>query len=212
MMFRAASFIFTGFLLLLVHCPSLFADDDAAPCRSARENWSKAFNLLKERTDALRDAKEHGVTQAIEEKLSGQKQSGPIARAVRSVLDQRRKSMDEARFGCGEVAEMERIAFEDWRRCSVGRQGPRGSSSPERPEAVLQERNKLLSLLSELMLDEAYAQYRTSHPVHTRENSGHGSGDAYASGPTRSRSGTRRAPGDSDQFAGYGNTYPGYYR
>ena len=211
MRFRAASLIFTG-LLLLVHCPGLFADDDAASCQSAQENWSKAFNLLKERTEALRDAKEEGVTQAIEEKMAGEKQSGSIARMVRSVLDQRRKNLDEARLGCGEVAEMERIAFEQWRKCSVGRRGPRGTSGSEKPEAVLQERNKLLTLLSELMLDEAYAQYRTSRPVHTRENSRHDSGDAYASGPVRSGRGMQRAPGDTDQFAGYGNGYPGYYR
>ncbi len=210
-MSRAALLIFTG-LLLLVHCPGLLADDDAASCQSAQENWSKAFTLLKERTDALRDAKEQGVTQRIEEKLSGGNRGESIARAVRSVLEQHRKNMAEARLGCGEVAEMERIAFEQWRRCSVGRRGPRGSSSSEKPEAVLQERNRLLTLLSELMLDEAFAQYRKSRPVHTGENPRHGSGEAYASGPVRSGRGTRRAPGDSDQFSGYGNSYPGYYR
>lgn len=207
-----AVFVTLAVVCLIVQTPALYADDGETQCRSSEKNWSEAFTLLKDKTEALRAAKEQDVTRHIEEELSKGERSTSIARIVRSVLERRRKDIAETSLGCRQVSEMERTAFEQWRRCCVGRSGSRGPRGAGRPEGVRQERNTVLTLLSDLMVDEAFAQYKTSKPLHAGAGSGSSSHGGYASGPAGSGYGERRYPGEPGRFAGYGYPYPGYSR
>lgn len=210
-MVRMVLIVFTG-MFLFVQSPALSTDEGNPSCRSMQENWSKAFMLLKERTEALREAKAQAIGQRIEERISQREPGASIAVIVRSVLDRRRKEVAETSLGCSEVAEMERMAYEEWRRCSLAQRRQRNSPEGERPELFLQQRNSLLNVLSDLMIDDAFLQYKTSRPVHARGNSGRTGERSYGADRQGYGSGARRSDGYPDQVGGYGNVYGGYVR
>lgn len=129
-------------------------------CETEQTRWSDAFASLQKDMNEHRSAKQESITPKIQELLSGAAKM-EMAGAIQFVLKDRKNRLSELEEACRRSAETEKSAYDQWRRCSGS--GKKGGSAASGPGAVAREREKLLAELQELLLDEAYVQYKNDH-------------------------------------------------
>jgi hypothetical protein len=95
-----------------------------------------------------------------------------MARSVQSALKRRSDRLAEAEARCRELAGNERFAFDDLKRCVSGPSQRRVNNPVAALAGVSRDRERLLKQMQEVMLDEAYVQYKGE-----REYSGAGYSD-----------------------------------
>lgn len=126
-------------------------------CETEQTRWADAFASLQRDVNEHRNAKQESITPKIQHLISGTARVD-MAGAIQYVLKDRKNRLSELEETCRRSAEVEKSAYEQWRRC--GGSGKKGASASSGPGAVAREREKLLAELQELLLDEAYVQYK----------------------------------------------------
>ncbi len=186
------------------------------PCNGARGELVNASRELKAEAAKYKQALEQSVTPEIQEELSGKEGKASIAAVVRRVLNRRAQRLSEIRARIDTLMSMERIAFSDWQRCATKAGGRLEKLSGE-SRNVVQAHQKLAAELSDLLLDEAYRQYKDYRDP--SPPSGPYYGSAYDSQAPYSRQ-RSPYPGPYGDRYGYGppgydprrSPYQGYYR
>lgn len=136
----------------------------AEACESQRSAWASSYEKLAQTAELCRNLRESSLQSRLEQlKASGE--GGPsIARMVRAALLERQVALNQARRQCREAADRERFAFTDWRSClSRSRVGGPQAGNAE-IQAAVREREKLLKHVEDVLLDEAYVQYKNYRP------------------------------------------------
>lgn len=193
-------------LALLGWATPLLPQGRPSECEAERGQWLNAVALLRTGMEAYRSARDESVGPRIEQDVAAGKGTVPVARTVRAVLQERRRKMAETEDICLRQTERERFAFEQWHRCSARGARRGGPAAGELREASA-DRDRLRKDLSDLLLDEAYAQYKNARPQT----------ESYAESEQQR---PMNAGYQSDRGAGYGRTgypapggtYQGYYR
>jgi hypothetical protein len=148
------------------------AAPEEGPCAAAYKQWAQTHELLKEAVHALREAGAESVEPRINQTLTdGTRLS--LAQKIQSVLKDRRRKITEAARKGTDAAEQERESFEQLRRCSAS-DSQRRAATQATLNAVTRERSKLLADLQDLLLDEAYVQYKRESPNPAPTYSGYG--------------------------------------
>jgi hypothetical protein len=151
--------LFLG-VLVLGQAPPVPAQE--SPCEPARAQWAQAHESLKEAANALRETQVESIEPRIDEALKDGKRI-TIAQKVQIELKDRNRRISEAAHKCVDAADQEKAAFEQLRRCSAA-DSARRSASHTAFGAIARERSKLLADLQDLLLDEAYIQYKRESP------------------------------------------------
>ncbi len=132
-----------------------------AYCEAEASGWTQAYEALAQAMESYRRLKEESITPRVEEKLEKKEQVRSIARDVQGVLKERNHLLGDAKTKCLELAERERSLYDEWRRCAGGGGGRRRNPDPHGgPASVARQRNELLASLQDLLLDEAFVQYK----------------------------------------------------
>jgi hypothetical protein len=139
-----------------------FGADDLADsqCGFQYAQWRNAFENLNRSAEELQNAKREAVADKITTQLQEQGKGVPIARAVQEVLKQRNLNVQSAAEVCQKNAEIERDFFEQLRRCAADTRG-RGQNGLA---GIQKNRSVLLAQIPDLLLDEAYSQYKREQP------------------------------------------------
>ncbi len=148
-------------LALLIGGTPVDSRSQEATCEVEIAKWGAACKALEEAIDSYRGVKEDSIAPSIERKRTQRGKGAPVARIVQEALTERSQRLAEAESKCLGVADAERTAFEEWRDCASGGRTRRGA--PSRGGGVVagsKERERLLAKLRDLLLDEAYAQYK----------------------------------------------------
>ncbi|MGO9569034.1 MAG: hypothetical protein ACLP5H_15980 [Desulfomonilaceae bacterium] len=153
-----ALFISLG-LCLLTGTP-LLSDTNSGPCDTEHARWSKAYESLQAGMERYRQIKYESVSPRIAREMGAHERGASIARIVEVVLKERRERLAELGQRCLEFADLERSSFEDWRRCATVRFQRRDNSSAVAFKSIVRERDLLMAELQDLLLDEAYVQYK----------------------------------------------------
>jgi hypothetical protein len=179
-------------------------------CASAHERWGEAFRVLSGSVQQLKAAKE-ATLPFDAEKASAQSQEGEsIARAVQTAMKERGERVAQAHRQCVDAAEAERSWFDRLRGCSGGRNAGRATPDQVPLQSVTAERSRLYAFLQELLVVEAYEQYKSVKPHEllitrqpgTRESPGNG----YSGSTARDRQVGYERPTSSNSW-GPGRTY-----
>lgn len=170
-----------------------FADEG---CDAMRTRWMNAFERLKASAASVRQTKEASLASRIQQELSERGNGASVARGVQAVLKERSTALMRERSQCRDLAVQENETFDQWRRCAVGGNPRRGALQASGLDAANAERKKLLSSLQELLLDDAYVQYKNYQAPAPPAYSGYDQQQAW---------GTGRNPG-----YGYYQGYGGY--
>ena len=146
-------------LVLLLVCAAVPARcyDFPEECGGPATQWLEAYHRLRDAVEELRKAKKDPVGPKIEEKLAKKSFKVSTAVIVRRVLDARKARIAQARDEITKLLGAEQERFNGLRKCGPVRRRFRALSKTV-PE--LAERKRLKSRLSELLLDEAYVQYK----------------------------------------------------
>ncbi len=131
-----------------------------ASCDVEAAGWTRAYESLAQGIESCRSLKQESITTRIEQELEKTGPRRSMAQCVREVLKERTRSFGDAKAMCLELAERERSAYAEWRRCAGVGGGRRGRVDPQGPDSVARQRNELLALLQDVLLDEAYVQYK----------------------------------------------------
>ncbi len=146
--------------VFLAH-PVCSAAEDA--CETWRVRWVAATQSLTDSMEAYRRTKVGSLASRIQQELNDRKDALSMAASVQAALKERSAVLDQQGRKCREMAMDENRAFEQWRRCT-GRDDPRRRGfRTDGLGAAANERKRLLASLQDLLLDEAYAQYRNYH-------------------------------------------------
>jgi hypothetical protein len=142
-------------------------------CAQEHAQWTDAYGILEKAVNELREAKQESVGPKINRALA-EDTRGSVAQRIQVILKERGRRITEATRKAVDAAGQERSAFEQFRRCGLS-DSPRssGASNAALNEAT-RERNGILADLQELLLDEAYVQYRRESPVPPSTYSGYG--------------------------------------
>jgi hypothetical protein len=178
-------------LAVLLSCAAAPARsyDFPAECGGPATRWLEAYHRLHDAVEELRKAKKDPVGPKIEERLAKKSPRVSTAVIVRMVLDARKARIAQSREMITKLRGEEQERFKRLRRCGTIRRRFRALSKTV-PE--LAERKRLKSRLSELLLDEAYVQYKNFRAP--------SSSSSYSSRPRRSL-----------QWGPYGYGPPGFY-
>lgn len=209
-------FTFAFFLSLTIGLVLYMASPNAAaaeqPCAVENEKWSNSSNDLRDALDQYRQIKEESLGPEITELLSTRNKSRrSMARAVQSALSSRGDKLAEAGARCRELAYNERFAFDDLKRCVSGPSQRKNNNPVAALATVSRDRERLLKQMQDVMLDEAYVQYRGE-----REYSGGGYSD-YGQNQASRTSYQRQAGPDYRMDRRWPDNYPnsqnpyGYY-
>jgi hypothetical protein len=131
-----------------------------AGCEPEAAGWTQAYGALEQAMESYRRLKEESVTPRIEEELKKTGQDRSIARSVEEVLKERTRLLGDAKTKCLDLAQSERSTYDEWRRCSGSGVGRRRNTDPNGPNRVARRRSELLASMQDLLLDEAYVQYK----------------------------------------------------
>lgn len=137
----------------------LFSADGTGACDAQRSRWMETHEFLKETMGACQRIKEAPLGSRIQRELTS-RQADSIAYGVQAVLKERSAALSAAMQRCREAAGMEAHAFEDWRRCARTVRPRKGEPPVASPDSVAGTRKQVLSALQDLLLDEAYVQYK----------------------------------------------------
>ncbi|MGO9116996.1 MAG: hypothetical protein ACLQPD_05230 [Desulfomonilaceae bacterium] len=130
-----------------------------ASCNVEAAGWTQTYEALARGIESCRYLKQESITARIEQELEKEPRR-PMAQSVQEVLKERSSSLEQAKTMCLELAERERSAYAEWRRCAGAGAGRRGRHDLQGPDGVARQRNELLASLQDVLLDEAYAQYK----------------------------------------------------
>jgi hypothetical protein len=131
-----------------------------ANCETETTGWTQAYEALEQAMESYRRLKEESITPRIQEELEKTEPGRSIARGVQEVLKARTRLLGDAKTKCLELAQSERSVYDEWRRCAGSGGGRRRNPNPQGPDSVARQRSGLLASLQDLLLDEAYVQYR----------------------------------------------------
>jgi hypothetical protein len=163
------------FGILLWATPSLSADVKGT-CTRERAAWEEAYGLMKAAAEDYRQIKEGSITPLIEKEIAAKGQSQSSAAVVRSVLQTRAQRMSEVREKLDPLMVEEKRSFDRLKKCvSRSRRTSRRGSSRDAEE---RERKRVVAGLSDLLLDEAYDQYKNERPRSASRS------NDYQSGPS----------------------------
>jgi hypothetical protein len=163
---------FTVTLALCITCPTSEAAEEL--CAQAHTKWSNYSSELRDALEQFRQIKDESMGPEITESLSQKTKTVPMARIVQSALKRRSDRLAEAGARCKELANREKFAFDDLRRCVSGRSPRKGNTFLAALSAISKEREVLLKQFQELMLDEAYVQYKGEREYPTDAYAGRG--------------------------------------
>jgi len=153
--------LFLGFTVSLALCiGSPISRASEEPCAVEHEKWSGSLGELKDALEQLRQVKDESMGPEITESLSKGSKSLSMARIVQSALQRRSEKLAEARGRCRESADKERYGFDNLKRCLSGPSQRRNNAAVAALSGISRDRERLLKQMQELMLDEAYVQYR----------------------------------------------------
>lgn len=197
--------------LALYAAPTCASTSDEV-CGARHERWVNLSTSLKDALDHYMQIKEESVGPEIIESLSGGNQSLSMARIVQSILGERRERLAAAEAKCRELGDNEKFAFDDLKRCVSAPAQKRNNTISAAVAAISRDRERLLKEMRELLLDEAYVQYRGE-----REPSGMGYSD-YRSDQVPRMSGQQQWSPDSrsdrrwsENYGSPQTPYGGYY-
>jgi hypothetical protein len=140
---------------------SVFGSEQAhASCEAEMTGWTQACEALKQSMETYGRVKGESISPRIQEELEKKEQGRSIARGVEEVLKERNRLLVDAKTKCLELAESERSVYDEWRRCAGGGRDRRRNPDPSGPESVARQRSDLLASLQDLLLDEAFVQYK----------------------------------------------------
>lgn len=176
------------------------AAPEEAPCATVQAQWAQTYELLKEAVNALREAESESIEPKINQTLAAGTHAS-VAQKIQMVLKDRNKRISEAARKSADVSEQERVAFEQLRRCNSA-ESVRRSGAQANFNTIVRDRNKLLADLQDLLMDEAYVQYKRESPNPPSTYSGYGPDQQSAQYQYRQ-------PGQGRQM-GYGPYAPGY--
>ncbi len=131
-----------------------------AGCEAESTGWTQACEALKQALESYGRIKGESITPRIEAKLEKTEPGGSTARSVQEVLKERTRSLDDAKTKCLELARSERSIYDEWRRCAGDGGGHRRNPDPHGPNSVARQRSELLASMQDILLDEAYVQYK----------------------------------------------------
>jgi len=129
------------------------------PCEEEYTHWTRAVANLRESMDVLGKTKQESLRSDILDAVSRADRRVTTARIVQSFLDIRNRALAQQAEKCREVGDRERFAFDDLKRCVHSASRRRSNSSPALG-ALAKDRDKLVAELRNLLLDEAYVQYK----------------------------------------------------
>ncbi|MBI4962314.1 MAG: hypothetical protein HY913_03480 [Desulfomonile tiedjei] len=147
------------------------------PCETEHERWSVSSANLRAALEQYGQIKEQSMASEITESL-GRQNTGSMARIVQSALKQRSEILAAAEAKCLKLANDEKYAFEALRRCVSTPQQRRNSSLAATLATISRDRERLLKHLQDLLLDEAYVQYKGERENSARANSDYGQDQA----------------------------------
>jgi hypothetical protein len=147
-----------GFCLLMG--TPVLSDTLSGPCATEQVTWSNAYESLQAGMEAYRQAKNEPVGPRISREMGAHDRGVSIARGVEVVLKERGDKLAELGRRCLESANVERSSFEQWRRCATVGIKRRDSASEAAFKKISRERGRLMAELRDLLLDEAYVQYK----------------------------------------------------
>ncbi len=146
-------------LCLLTGTP-LLSETFSGHCGTEQATWSNAYQSLQAGMEAYRQIKNESVSPSIAREMGAHERGVSIARIVQVVLKERGKRLAELGRRCLELADAERSSFGEWRRCAIVGAQRRDSSTVAGFKSLSRERDRLMAELQDLLLDEAYVQYK----------------------------------------------------
>ncbi len=159
-MIRKLAILLSIGLCLLTGTPLLSDNTLSGPCATEQAKWSNAYESLHAGMEAYRQIKNASVGPRIAREMEAHQRGVSIARIVEFVLKERGNQLGEFGRRCLEMAEVERSSFDEWRRCATAGAQKRDSSSAATLKKVSRERERLMAELQDILLDEAYFQYK----------------------------------------------------
>ncbi len=142
------------------------------PCKDLGDAWAALFNPLVEQSRIYSQVKEEPVTSRIRRRLKEQPPHMSIAQAVYSVLADREERLKAMKREIEDLVSQERQAFRAWKRCMSRTR--RNDPPTADKEALLTSRADLQKGLDDLLLDEAFVQYKDYHaPAQATHLRGH---------------------------------------
>jgi hypothetical protein len=146
-------------LCLLMGTP-LLSEPLSGPCAAEQATWANAYQSLQIGMDAYRQTKNESISPRIARAMDTHDKGVSIARVVEVILRERRARLAELGRQCLELADAEESSFAEWRRCASGGAQRRDNSAVAAFKGVSRERTRLMAELQDLLLDEAYVQYK----------------------------------------------------
>jgi hypothetical protein len=151
--------VITGAVVTMLWPGALLCAEGSEACEAQRSGWIEAHEFLEQTMSACQDVKQGPLASRINQAMKTG-QSPSIAGSVQTVLKERSVALAVAMQKCREAAALETQAFDDWRRCARGIRSRKGDPVAVSPDSVNAARKQTLTLLQDLLLDEAYAQYK----------------------------------------------------
>jgi hypothetical protein len=136
-------------------------DPELSPCSKAYSEWQQAFGALAQEMESLSNLKRESLAPTIASELNSRGKASSIAQVVHGVTGRHNRAVAELGEECVRLADSEKIAFEQWRRCRSSE--PRGRDDHSAAGAM-RERSQRLVELQDLLLDDAFLQYRKESP------------------------------------------------
>ena len=158
-MIRGLALFLSLGLCLLTGTP-LLSQTTSGPCATERARWSNAYESLQTGMENYRQIKYESVSSRIARDMGTQGRGASIAMIVQVVLKERGERLAELGQKCLELADLERSSFEELRRCAAMGAQRRDNSSAAVFKSISRERDRLMAELQDLLLDEAYIQYK----------------------------------------------------
>jgi hypothetical protein len=152
--------LFLSLGLCLVTGTPLLSDTTSGPCATDHARWSNAYESLQASMENYRQVKYESVSPRIAREMETQGRGASTARIVQVVLKDRGDRLAELGQKCLELADLERSSFEELRRCAAMGAQRRDNSSAAVIKGLSRERERLMAELQDLLLDEAYIQYK----------------------------------------------------
>ncbi|MGB6067774.1 MAG: hypothetical protein WBG50_23455 [Desulfomonilaceae bacterium] len=153
-------FVLLALALFFLTGTPILSETLPGPCGDEQAKWSSAYESLRAGMESYRKVKYESIGPQITQEIGKRESRKPIARIVRAALKERSERLAEAGERCRELADQEQYCFKDLQRCAAIGGRRRGNSSIANFTSISRERIRLIAELKELLLDEAYIQYR----------------------------------------------------
>lgn len=194
---------FLGLFLSLSLCLNAGAQatQSGQPCAHEHAQWTDSYEVLEKAVSELRDAKHESVGPRITQALAGDTK-GSVAQRIQVILKERERRIAEASRKAVDAAGQERSAFDQLRRCGASDSPRRSGASTAAVNEASRSRNAIVADLQELLMEEAYVQYKRESPVPASTYSGYG--------PDRQSAQYHTPQYNPGGRTGYGAYPPGY--